>query len=81
MQNNTHDAPIFRGRKPDSYYLDRLPAGARRALNEAKFDWASGAFYRLWRRRVQGYRTEQDLVERVHEADADQIARERKGDV
>jgi hypothetical protein len=76
--NVSHGGPVFRGRHDDLWSLDRLPPTARAALANAAFDWASGFFYTRWRRGKHGFKTGADLAARVAEADASQIAKDRK---
>jgi Family of unknown function (DUF6525) len=78
MSNATQGGPSFWGRRPDLWYFDRLPPTARAALANAAFDWASGWIYGRWRRGTPGYQTGPDISQRIAEADARQITRDRK---
>src|SRR5262249_7876310 len=68
----------FRGRHDDLWYFDQLPPTARQALAEAAFEWSSGSIHVAWRRGRPGYKTGADIAARVAEADACQIAKDRK---
>jgi hypothetical protein len=76
MNNNNQKAPIFRGRRPDLAYFDLLPADTRRALANAAFDWASGAFYSCWWRGLRGFKTGHDIAARVREWNRGQILKD-----
>ena len=78
MDNISHSARFFRGRRDDLWYLERLPPSARAALCDAAFDWAAGWVYSQWRRGRPGFKTGPDIAVRIAEADAKQIRRDRK---
>jgi hypothetical protein len=67
---------IFRGRKPDLDYYDRLPAGARQALANAAFDW-SGAIFTRWKRKAPGFKDGAEITDTITKWDAAVIARGR----
>jgi Family of unknown function (DUF6525) len=68
----------FSGRHPDLWYFDRLPPTARKSLADAAFNWSAGGVHGAWRRGVPGFKTGADIAARIAEADARQIARDRK---
>jgi hypothetical protein len=78
MSNGIHSSSGFRSRRPDSWYFDRLPPTARKALANAAFEWASGWFYTRWKRGKHGFQTGPDIAARVAEWDARWIVSERQ---
>jgi len=76
--NTSQGGPFFIGRHIDTWYFDRLPPTARKALAEAAFNWSSGAIYTAWRRSAAGFKTGPDCAARIAEADARQIAKDRR---
>jgi hypothetical protein len=80
MPGNSHKSggKVFRSRRPDSYYFDRLPAGARRALANAAFDWASGAVYRAWRRGAPGFATDAEIARSIANWDEETTKEQRQ---
>jgi hypothetical protein len=76
--NATQGGRAFRGCLSDLEYFDSLPPTARQALANAVFDWASGWVFGQWRRGQPGFKTGSDIAVRIAEADARQIAKDRK---
>jgi hypothetical protein len=78
VSNTSQSGPSWRGRHPDLWYFDRLPPTARAALANAAFDWSSGWIFSGWQRGKPGFRTGPDIAATLAEADAHQIAMDRK---
>jgi hypothetical protein len=76
--NTSQGGSSFRGCRPDFWYFDRLPPTARAALANAVFDWSSGWIYGRWRRARPGFKTGSDIKNRIAEAGARWIAKDRK---
>ena len=57
---------------------DKLPATARKALQDALVDWASQPIYSRWRDGRKGYKTGADIAARVAEWDRQQLAKWNK---
>jgi hypothetical protein len=54
---------------------DSLPAAAKRALQDAVFNWASQPILTRWKRGDRGYKTGADIAVRVAQSDKHQIAK------
>ena len=76
--NATQGGCAFRGRRDDLWYLEQLPPSARQALYDAAFDWAAGWVYTRWKRGTPGFKTGPEVAARIAEADAQQIAKDRR---
>jgi hypothetical protein len=76
--NVSQSGRSFVGRHDDLWYFDRLPPTARKALAGAAFNWSAGSVHGPWRRSVPGFKTSTDIAARIAEADARQIAKDRK---
>jgi hypothetical protein len=57
---------------------EKLPPSARKALQEAAFDWAPQPIKTYWTKGRKGFKTGKDIAARVAEWDAKHIARDRK---
>jgi len=75
--NTTQGGRSVSLRFDDFHYYDKLPPTARAALANAAFNWSSGALYNRWNKGVKGYKSGRDITERVREADASVIKKEK----
>jgi hypothetical protein len=50
---------------------EQLPPSARKALQDAAFNWAAQPILTRWKRGARGYKTGTDIVARVAEYDRD----------
>jgi hypothetical protein len=66
---------VFRSRRPDAFYFDKLPPAARRALANAMFCWSAGACYVRWKRGAPGFETGAAIARTIREWDEDASAR------
>jgi hypothetical protein len=73
MGNVTQGGRIFRRKKNDYWYYDKLPPAAREALANAKFCWSSGFFYEKWKRQEPGFKTGEDIAKHIAEWDSETI--------
>jgi hypothetical protein len=78
MSNASQRGSCFIGRHPDLSYFDRLPRlHAGRSPTQCSIG-LPGLSTGAWRRGKHGFKTGADLAARVAEADARQIAKDRK---
>jgi hypothetical protein len=54
---------------------DKLPPSARKALQDAVFDWACPPIVTRWRNGRKGYKTGKDLAARIAEWDQKKLAK------
>lgn len=56
---------------------DKLPPSARKALQDAAFDWAVPPVVTYWRNGRKGYKTGKDIAARIVEWDQKKLAKRR----
>jgi hypothetical protein len=57
---------------------DKLPPSAKKALQDAAFDWAVQPIKTYWTQGRKGFKTGKDIAARVAEWDKKHIAKDRK---